>query len=235
MKEIIFTKTLNIPDLYPPTPASKNMPEWYKNLDSYGGFGKILDETNLPRTTAKKCMPLFDSMSAGYLIYSHADIFVSQRVEKNGELAPYYSWRQGPGVSFHEARQVLDYPNNVDNKFDYPKFINPWSIKTKKGYSCLFINPLHRDSVFTILPGMVDTDKYTAPVNLPFMLNDIKYEGLIPAGTPIAQIIPFKRDNWKMSFGKNKEVLESENVQKIIDSQYFDVYKRFFRSLKQYK
>jgi hypothetical protein len=32
-------------------------------------------------------------------------------------------------------------------------------------------------------------------IHFPFLLKK-GFEGIIPAGTPLAQIIPFKRDNW---------------------------------------
>ena len=33
------------------------------------------------------------------------------------------------------------------------------------------------------------------PINLPFFLKE-GFEGIIPKGTPIAQIMPFKREPW---------------------------------------
>jgi hypothetical protein len=42
-------------------------------------------------------------------------------------------------------------------------------------------------------------------VALPFTLKDPDYEGLIPAGTPIAQVIPYKRDEWSLEFGGEKD------------------------------
>ena len=37
-----------------------------------------------------------------------------------------------------------------------PKFINPWSIKTSKGYSIFITQPMHRDLPFEILQSIVD-------------------------------------------------------------------------------
>jgi len=85
------------------------------------------------------------------------------------------------------------------------------------------------------LPGIVDTDKYNSPVNFPFILNDIKFTGLIPAGTPIAQVIPFKRDSWKMSFGSEKEIIESTKIDKTLKRKFFDVYRNIFWSSKDFK
>jgi len=113
--------------------------------------------------------------------------------------------------------------------------MNPWSIKTKLGYSTLFVQPFHRESVFTILPGIVDTDTYIAPINFPMVINDPKFEGLIPKGTPIVQIIPFKRDSFKMKIGNKKVFNEQLNVARKLQSKFFDKYKIMFWSRKKYK
>jgi hypothetical protein len=113
--------------------------------------------------------------------------------------------------------------------------MNHWAIKTPKGYSTMFIQPMHRESPFTILPGIVDTDTYTAPINFPFIINDLKFEGLIPKGTPIAQVIPFKRDSWSIKFGGEKEIKELEQVKENLATKFFDKYKSMFRSNKEYK
>lgn len=85
------------------------------------------------------------------------------------------------------------------------------------------------------MPGIVDTDKYASPVNFPFILNDIKFTGLIPAGTPIAQVIPFKRDSWKMNFGSEKEITASIKSDKTLKRKFFDVYRNTFWSSKDFK
>jgi len=99
----------------------------------------------------------------------------------------------------------------------------------------LFVQPFHRESAFTILPGVVDTDTYTAPVNFPFVLNDINFEGIIPAGTPIAQVIPFQREEWQMEIGKKEELDDSNNITVKIRTRFFDSYKSQYRQEKIYK
>jgi hypothetical protein len=37
MADIIFTNTMGIEDIFPPEPAFKNIPDWYKDLESYIG------------------------------------------------------------------------------------------------------------------------------------------------------------------------------------------------------
>jgi hypothetical protein len=99
----------------------------------------------------------------------------------------------------------------------------------------MFIQPMHRESVFTILPGIVDTDRYYSPVNFPFTVNDPNFEGLIPKGTPIAQVIPFKRDSWAMQFGREKEIKEQLTINNQLSTKFFDRYKDMFRVKKEFK
>jgi hypothetical protein len=117
----------------------------------------------------------------------------------------------------------------------YPKWHNPWAIRTPKGYSTLFVQPFHRESLFTILPGIVDTDLYLPTVNFPFVINDPDFEGLIPEKTPIAQVIPIKRDSWKMSIGDEKDIEDLLLVRRKLQTKLFDRYKKFFWSKKEYK
>lgn len=224
MKAISFSTDLVIEKEYYPQPASKFLPDWYKKLDSYISGKKEPNGNGTTTATIKKCVPVFDCITAGYIIVLPVDIYVSQR-----DNAPYYEWPNFHLVEFHPVQQAPTHPSM--NNFPYPKFMNPWSIKTAPGYSSLFVQPFHRESVFTILPGIVDTDTYTAEVNFPFTLNNPQFEGLISAGTPIAQVIPIKRDVWQMEFRNN----ESNRTKIRLHSKMFDGYKNLFWHRKEYK
>jgi hypothetical protein len=226
--KITFTSAIDYKELEEPQPASKFIPEWYKNISSYANEKKMPDGKGTTTATVKKCMPVFDAVTAGYIITSPADIWVSI---KNGQQ--YFEWSNFELISFHPVEQASGHP--AGNGFSYPKWNNPWAIKTPKGYSTLFVQPFHRESLFTILPGIVDTDTYTAQVNFPFTINDLLFEGLIPKGTPIAQVIPFKRDNWKMNIGGKKELDEIKLIKTKLHTKFFDRYKSMFRQIKEYK
>ena len=232
--EIRFTNVLPVAEEYSPKPASAFVPEWYKNIESYHGNVKTTDGFGRTLATIKRCMPVFDAITGGYIILSAADVLVSQKEDEQGNKVPYYEWAQYELIQFHPIEQAPNHPNN-NGHVAYPKWVNPWSIKTAKGYSTLFIQPMHRESPFTIFPGIVDTDIYTAPVHFPFVLNDINFEGLIPAGTPIAQVIPIKRDKWKMAIGNQKDLIEQGKVSTMLLSKFHDRYKTMFRQPKEYK
>jgi hypothetical protein len=229
MKKIIFTNTFLNEEIEPPVPASLIIPEWYKQMESYVGGLKKPPLDGGTASTIKRCMPVFDSITAGYIITLPGDLYVTQ---VDGQ--PYYRWTSNTVVEFHGRAQLNTYPNHKDLN-SFPKFTNPWSIKTPRGYSCLFTQPFHRPTVFTILDGIVDTDKYTAPVNFPFALNDMKWEGMILKGTPIAQVIPFKRESWKFEIGQEDSFKEQKSVTSKLRSKLFDSYKTQFWSRKEFK
>lgn len=225
--KIIFTNTSGI-DIEQPQPASKFIPDWYKNMESYMGGEKKPKGDGKTDATIKRCMPVFDAITSGYIITSPADVYVRIKDEKQ-----HFEWSALDLIKFHPIEQAPEHPNHKPHA--YPKWMNPWAIKTPKGYSTLFTQPMHRESVFTILPGIVDTDTYTAPVNFPMVINDPNFEGLIPQGTPIAQVIPFKREGWQMEIGSEKELIEQYKVRQKLEIKFFDRYKSMFWSRKEYK
>ena len=225
--KIIFTNTLD-QEKYPlekPQPADRYIPEWYKDLTSYKNTNKELDEKGDSIGTIKKCIPVFDVITAGYIITSPAELYVDGNHK--------FYWPNAGLISFHPVWQAPTHP--LFNGLQYPKFMNPWAIKTPKGYSTLFVQPFHRPSVFTILPGIVDTDLYTATINFPFVLNDPLFKGFIPKGTPIAQVIPFKRESWTSELGNKKDVDYSLAQREEVRSSFYDYYKRAWHQKKQYK
>jgi hypothetical protein len=225
---IVFTDTFDF-ELQKPSPASKFIPEWYKKLESYTSGEKKPTGEGRTSSTIKRCMPVFDAITSGYILTTPVDIFVSQ---KDG--VPWYEWVSSDAISFHPVEQAPEHPYR-NGLPAYPKFMNNWSIKTPKGYSCLFVQPFHRESPFTILPGIVDTDTYTTPVNFPFVLNDPKFEGLIPNGTPMAQVIPIKRDKWEMAIGTEKDRLQANQTNVTLRTHFFDGYKKLWWQKKEYK
>jgi hypothetical protein len=173
-KEITFSKTINfVSDDYFPKPASDILPTWYKKTDSYMGNKKNLDYNANVNATIKKCIPVFDILSAGYIISTYCDLWVKKT--DNGQIIYLTSYPDV--INFHGTEQAPYHPSM--NMHQYPKWLNPWGIKTPAGYSSLFLPPVHGgNGFFTILEGFVDTDTYNAPVNFPFVLNDVKIDYL---------------------------------------------------------
>jgi hypothetical protein len=227
-KKITFTNNYGL-NFFPPKPAIKEIPEWYKDTPEYGeNQGKKIIENSITPHTIKKCMPVLDAITAGYILYTQVDVQVSKQ-----DGLTYYTWPSQDAISFHPLEQAPLHPKK--NELPYPKWNNPYGISTPPGYSVLFTQPFHRDSLFTIFDAVVDTDKYKSPVAIPFTMNNLDWEGIIPAGTPMVQVIPFKRESWQHDLGSDKEREEQEKTKSQLISLFFNSYKKQFWSRKEYK
>ena len=66
-----------------------------------------------------------------------------------------------------------------------------------EGYSALYTHPLNRFELpFLTMSGIVDNDHVRLPGTMPFFFLKA-VTGIIPAGTPYAQIFPFRREHWQ--------------------------------------
>jgi hypothetical protein len=84
--KITFTNTSGI-HIEQPQPAYKFIPDWYKNMESYIGGNKKPTGGGNTDATIKRCMPVFDAITAGYIITSPADVYVSIR-----ESDQFFEW-----------------------------------------------------------------------------------------------------------------------------------------------
>lgn len=231
MPTIKFTDTTGlVPEMYYPKPSKTAIPIWFKKLiPEFIPASPKNDGSNKKEHSGKRCVPMLDAMTAGYTIFTTEDILV----EKDGEY-DFYEWtRRDDTIEFHTYEQMSTYPDLIEGQ-SVPKWINPWVIKTPPGYSCIFTEPMNNpETPISIFSGIVDTDTYIGPVNFPFMLRDKSFAGLIPAGTPIAQIFPFARAKWNMEIGTitEKEVI---NTREKLGSLFWDKYKRLFWTKKEF-
>lgn len=182
-KFIVISENPEI-DYIKPTPAIKEIPGWFKSIEA-------VRNNDL---TIKRCIPILDGFGAGYIFKTSVDYFYDKDYERfldNGvsKAITYHPEIQIDGMEIDDSYSTRPY-----------KWINNFFIKTPKGYSTLFVHPLNRtDLPFLTLSAVVDTDKHPLTVQFPFLIKK-EFSGLIPAGTPIVQAIPFKRDDWKIDF-----------------------------------
>lgn len=200
-------------DIFPPVPAKSLVPQWYKDSEK-----TFLDNDNVEHNGLKKCIPFLDTMISGYIIRLHKGVLVT-RVNNNIFVN---------GQSVHERYYKMGNMVPVPAGHETNKFVweNQWAWKTPKGWSTIITHPLNRfDLPFTTLSGVVDSDNFVSSGNLPFYIKS-DFEGVIPAGTPIAQIIPIKRERWISKTIKDLSFI-SEYTGK-------DHYKKFDWRKKQY-
>ena len=220
-----------------PCPIKLNIPDWYKE--------KSLQHVN-GHKTVKGCMPFLDAMTAGYLLKMPTDYYLEHNLQIDGKkatgvicanrlrtkLSQNINLNYETVGEYHETYQLGKSPILEKNKnLPLHKILNPWTIKTPPGYSCLFCPPLNNtDNRFSIIPGIVDTDSYNLEVNFPIVINGDKYPSLkttIKKGTPYVQVIPFKRDKWKMKTtegSKSKDFIRHLKITKFLWNNYKNLF-----------
>jgi hypothetical protein len=215
----------NMLDVWPhPKPASRFIPEEYKKLQRF-------KDSNLHSPTVKTCMPFLDSLTAGYIMPFDQDYLVDP-VEDDFSVTP--ANREQDDFGYHNQTQLPEeWKKTTGNNAG--KFHNKWLIKTPPGYSCLFVKPMNRlEPRFEIIAGIVDTDTYINTINFPFILHKRDEQFIIKKGEPMVQIIPFRRESYKMWSGFYLEKLHSKTLN-FLSSKWSDKYKTFFWKKKAYK
>lgn len=196
----------------PVKPSSTMVPQWFKEIPPERNLNPFAQGRDA--STVKKCTPFLDSLTAGYLITLPQDILF-----KNVDGVKYVSWGLARSFTVVETDQFRrfdglpvpqGYDPNVWRIADFPRIITP------KGYSTLFTHPFNRyDLPFLTLSGVVDTDKSHRTTIIAIRIRE-DFEGVLEQGTPIAQIFPFKRDNWESEllppFSEEEQAKENFSV-----------------------
>lgn len=212
-----------------PVPASTMIPDWWKDMPPIGGDGSLRPAPFTP-FTAKKCFPLLDGITAGYIVTLWADIYVEQTDDVTN-------------IKWIVSEPVLEsWPWDQSSTYEIPegysrtvfKYTHGWAIETPKGTSCLITHPIGYPNLpFRTLTGVIDTDALKSWANSPFVIKK-GFEGIIEKGTPMFQVIPYRRDNWKAKVDylpDGEEYIRNEKLHTRIVSSYG----RYLRSKKKYE
>jgi hypothetical protein len=207
MSENIIFKATNkyFHDLCPkPYPAAESIPDWWRDQTPYTKNDenpdgkKIIIRNRSSNATFKKCTPMLDGLTSGYILPLWTDVYVSK--ESNSEL-PEINWKVDCGNVFElHSTTSLDMETPIGYYERAFKYVNHWHIKTPPGYSVLITSPFGYPNLpFKTLTAIIDTDRSIHEIALPIWVQE-GFEGVVEKGTPMAQVIPFKRNNWKSEF-----------------------------------
>lgn len=228
LKKISFFSDKKYNNLGQPIAMKSLVPEWYKlSESSYGD-----DPEQSPGL--KKCVPFLDAMVSGYALTLPYDIFISN--SESGDIK--ISWNAPEEIPTF----VMERPKESGALMPRPAGHHPnhmvwagfWGWKAPKGYSVLVTHPLNRfDLPFTTSSGIVDSDKFFASGNIPFFIKE-GFNGVIPAGTPVAQLIPIKRSSWIMD-KNNQGLVNKEHEHGLMVREPGASYKKISWIRKEYK
>jgi hypothetical protein len=223
-----------------PVPSYTKIPEWFKNIpaeqsfsnqDYYSGNASPWSKF---KNTIKMCVPVLDSFTSGYMVCLPQDVEI-QNID--GRVVPI--WGVSRMLNDLIDRDLEFRTNGFKMPDSYDKqtarIHTNFTIKTPNGYSLLITHPLNRfDLPFATLSAVIDSDKFSRDLIITmFIKND--FTGIIPKGTPIAQLFPFKRDNWESK--KEKPMSEIEKYKKRFDLGSIGnrAYKKLYWSKKTYR
>lgn len=231
----IATDKLTYENWPKPVLASENKPSWWEKMQQYiGGRPAVVayKSSSDLNPTAKQCMPLHDVMTAGYHILLPCDVFIDLD-SSTGRKKIVWGTSMPNMISNHNPEQVEGYP--VPEGFEtLPyKWSNSWIVKTPPGWSCIFQHPAYHDHLpFRSLSAIVDTDRHDMAVLFPFLLKQ-SFSGSIPRGTPIAQVIPFRRADVKATYTWDEDGSFATKKHAFYQT-LFHAYRKFFRQPKPY-
>lgn len=223
--EITFTLKDEDFGAYPePGPAHRFIPEWFKKLEQ-----RVPDEgTNFPVGTVKKCVPFLEAMTAGYII----PIPVTMRVVAMEDGTTSFSWLDSSldPIADHSSEQL-------PGVGEIYKFLSPWVVSVPDGYSVLVTSPLNHRLPFTLFSGVIDLDRYDNEVNFPFTWTQRPFDGVIHAGTPMAHLLPFKREGWEHVHRERTpdEARSARITSKKLSTTGIDGYREHFWQKKDYR
>lgn len=211
-----------------PVSAIKAAPEYFKQI-------KPQVDHNPQNSTVKRCVPFLDALSSGFIIPLWCDVYV---FAKQGNLEIHFpeNFPLGQSLGSHSELQIARHPLSNRAYGKQPmKWINPWLVETEPGVSCLFTSPLnHLETRFKILDGVVDTDNYYNNVNFPFLWTGGDGEFFLPKGTPLVQVIPFRRESLEINVSA-VDTLKRSKVVSVLGTKLKNGYRDEFWSGKKLK
>jgi len=170
-----------------PVPAKTVVPDWFRKLPAVDKDHVTALNNGL---TIKRCMPFLDALTTGWILPVAATIRLE--IKDQGQTVDAGWEIDRVMVSNHALHQVAGNPRDPRPPC---KLHNYWTIKTPPGWSCLFVPPINRPSpVIEAISGVVDTDTYQSLINFPFMATAPDGVYTIERGTPLVQVIPFRRE-----------------------------------------
>lgn len=216
----------------PPRPAKEFYPDYMKKMPN-----KVVNSIGEEALTAVRCVPFTDSFTSGYIQELACDVEIKNN-GKDGDIDLIsYKWPGG-----YRAMSTRTEDRGEPNLFPkFPGFYNAefqwntaWEPKTPPGFSTMYHHPSNRfDLPFQTMTGIIDTDVWTVSGPLPFLIKE-GFEGIIPAGTPIYQMTPVKRNSW-VSGVEDYDEKFTESMNYKVRRFFFDGYRKAIWQKKSFK
>lgn len=228
------------PSIYSVPKEWKNLPKVIDHSENVLSAGNIMADIlpDLTSKTRRMCPAINDSFNFGYVIYCPVDIFIDSTdensliVQEAIDISPPNIYSMAHPII--EQKEVIDYAKSDFYHDHLLKIFTTFSVRTDPGYSCWFTAPIsHPNLAVRAIDGIVDTDVFPADHPIPFLVKK-NFKSILPAGTPILQIIPFKREDFYMVDDCTFDFNEAEKRTVKIKSMFKNSYKKNFWKRKKF-
>jgi hypothetical protein len=213
-----------------PVPARGGLPDWLRAMPA-----KARSEIHgRDIRTVKQCPPFVDAMAYGVLIPLPCDVTVDRGAFSWSWEIPEPSTSGHPRapLSFHVPAQFPGAPFAKDGKAAI-KFNSFWTIETEPGWSLFATHPVNRDDLpFRLITGLVDADRFhDGGINFPAVWNRPDFSGVLPRGTPVAQVFAVPRAAPELEFEDFDEAHKAAYVKTVAEVLASpNVYRKQFRA-----
>ena len=198
-------------EVFRPVPASKMQPDWWKKSKVH-----MVDNGQVT-ISLRACPAMHDWLSTGYYIATNRDIHCVYR-EDDTAYGSWFTYAPPDDENFeiaysspthmkHQLMQdnfaFLRADGSYERPYDAFKFKVPWAVITPPGYSCLYLDPfLHQNKYFRTWQGTMDTDMFNTLTDstqvIMYPMHNKSF--VIPKGTPVLQVVPYRREQWTASY-----------------------------------
>jgi|TARA_B110001454_G_C12678267_1_gene416802 hypothetical protein len=190
---------------FKPVLAQRVKPDWWKRMR----VQELVQGQHVH--TIRACPAMDDWTKMGWYLLANRDIGVINGNNPTDDDDVKFTTMDFEGLSYNSSTHPHSQMGNVFNYMepheapikDAFKMKNPWNIVTPKGYSCFYLDPfLHQNKFFKTWQGIIDTDSFNKNIDNAQIIfyPVVSHSFIIKKGTPLCQIIPFKRDEWKGSY-----------------------------------
>lgn len=221
-----------------PIPAKDCLPKWYSNMPPAKTCYNFEESAT---KSIKGCVPVSDYLTSGYIIpniyeVTIEDKFINFKKDMTISTAKHANTYDVPDQGLVLPREINVYmaeecpveSHNKKIKRNYFRFDTEWAIQTPPGYSCLIFQPYYFfEEKYHILPAIVDTDEFNKRIPVVGYCGTDEFLRISP-GTPLLQVVPFKRDEWEMEV-VNEKILDKGKF------YLYNVYKNLFHREKKFK
>lgn len=222
-----------------PEPAKFDMPLWWKSSDYYMKKDETKNLNLRELGTIKSCPAVNDFINYGYILFFPTDIHIDTTKDKiewiNRDLESY---DEDLGFSnytiYHEGESGILGQYKLDGFHkDVLKINTFWGVRTDPGYSVFVTHPQNREDLpFRCFSAIIDTDVFPLRFQYPLIFKK-DFCGIIKAGTPMIQVMPFKRENF-VSHEVDFDTVELDKQVNSLRIFFTNAYKKLYWHRKKF-